>query len=181
MRTRREVVQGLIVSIGGASLLSACGGEADIIATKADTSEWRYFTNREMDLVARICDLIFPRTDTPSAVDANVPGYIDGLMADWASDVSKRSQHQSLADLDTLLRQASGGDFVLLAEDEAVSVLTLFDQKAFEGGDEYGGYRALKSIISESYFASEQGAVQELKWVPAPGRWDPSVPVESIS
>ena len=33
MKTRREFLQGLIISVGGASALSACGDAATIVAT----------------------------------------------------------------------------------------------------------------------------------------------------
>jgi len=42
---------------------------------------------------------------------------------------------------------------------------------------ELEGYRTVKGYISRSYFATEGGAVEELKWVAVPGRWDPSVDI----
>ena len=35
MKTRREFLQGLIISVGGASALSACGDAANVVATTA--------------------------------------------------------------------------------------------------------------------------------------------------
>ena len=181
MRTRREVVQGLILSMGGAAMLSACGGEATLVATESDSGQWRFLSQREMDLITRLSDLIIPRTDTPGAVDAKVPGYIDGLMADWANEATQQGQRQALALIDQQLNELAGGDFIAVDMQQAETILRDYDAKAFTGGQEYGGYRNLKSAISSCYFVSEEGAVQELKWVPAPGRWDPAVPVESLS
>ena len=61
MKTRREVLQGLIVSIGGTSLLNACGGVARVVPS----SSMRFYTEQELALVSRVSNLIIPRTDTP--------------------------------------------------------------------------------------------------------------------
>mgnify|MGYP000002849333 FL=1 len=82
MKTRREVLQGLIVSIGGASMLAACDNAARVAVSNSQSL--RFFSDQELALVSRISDLLLPRTDTPGALDVNVPGFIDGLMAEWA-------------------------------------------------------------------------------------------------
>ena len=87
MATRREVLQGLIVSVGGAAALTACGGVATVISTRPNAAA-RFYTEQELALVTRVSDLIIPRTETPGALDVNVPGYLDGLMSDWASEAT---------------------------------------------------------------------------------------------
>ena len=58
--------------------------------------------------------------------------------------------------------------------------LSELDTAAYAGGgSRYGGYRSLKGLITQSYFASEDGALQERGWVAVPGRWDPCVDIES--
>lgn len=176
MQTRREVLQGLIVSIGGASALSACNGLATVISTEA-SSMARFYTAREMALVSRISDLIIPRTDTAGALDANVPGYLDGLMADWANAETQQSHRSALALIERELGARVNGDFVRVNENAAERALTELDATAFDGGAGLGGYRSLKGYISRAYFVTEEGALQELKWVAVPGRWDPSVDI----
>ena len=176
MQTRREVLQGLIVSIGGATALSACNGVASVLSTSPGAAG-RFYSESEMALLSRISDLIIPRTDTPGAVDANVPGYLDGLMADWANAETQQAHLRSLGVLDSDLGNGVDGDFRTVSEAEAERALTELDALAFEGGADLGGYRTLKGYISRAYFASEEGALQELKWVAVPGRWDPSVDI----
>lgn len=175
MKTRREFLQGLIVSVGGATALSACNGAATIAAT-APGQRGRFYTDNEMALVSRISDLIIPRTETPGALDANVPGYLDGLMTDWASD-DTRSNHREALQLIAARLDAASGDFLSASEDTAIRVLTELDSNAFSGVSGLGGYRSLKSYITQAYFATEEGAMEELKWVAVPGRWDPSVDI----
>lgn len=176
MQTRREVLQGLIVSLGGATLLTSCGGVASVVATQPGANG-RFYTAREMALVARLSDLMIPRTETPGALDANVPGYMDTLMADWASRDTQRAHRRALALVDERLNRAVAGDFLEANQDDAEIALIALDTAAFNGDDTLGGYRTCKGYISQSYFSTEAGAVQELKWVAVPGRWDPSVPI----
>jgi len=177
MHTRRELLQGLIVSLGGATLLTACGGVASVASTASGATA-RFYTAREMELVARLSDLIIPRTETPGAIDANVPGYMDGLMSEWASRDTQQAHRRALELVDRRLSESVGGDFVQASASDAEVALIALDSAAFNGDDSLQGYRTCKSYITQSYFATELGAVQELKWVAVPGRWDPSVEIQ---
>jgi hypothetical protein len=72
-----------------------------------------------------------------------------------------------------------GVDFVTLSPDASEQRLALLDSEAFEGRPvHYSGYRSLKGLITQAYFASENGALQEQKWVAVPGRWDPCIEIQ---
>jgi len=175
MKTRREFLQGLIISVGGASALSACGDAANVVATTAGEGG-RFYTQDEMALISRISDLVIPRTETPGALDANVPGYLDALMSDWASAETQNSHRAALRLISQHLDSLSG-DFLAASEAEAVAALSELDSYAFDGDNSLRGYRTLKGYITQSYFATEAGATEELKWVAIPGRWEPSVDI----
>ncbi|HBW84413.1 MAG: hypothetical protein CMD92_04625 [Gammaproteobacteria bacterium] len=175
MTTRREFVKGLIISVGGASALSACGDAATIIATATEEGG-QFYSSDEMALVSRISDLIIPRTETPGALDANVPGYLDALMSDWASAETQNYHREALKLISGQL-DARSGEFLTASEPEAIAALSELDREAFEGGNNLDGYRSFKGYITQSYFATELGATEELKWVAVPGVWDPSVKI----
>lgn len=176
MTTRREVLQGLIVSLGGAAALTACGGVANVVATRPGTAG-RFYSEEEMALVSRISDLIIPRTETPGAVDVNVPGYMDGLMTDWASAETQNDHRLALRRVRSELSVYARVDFLSASDEVAERALAAFDAASFGGGEDATGYRRVKGYISQSYFATEGGAVEELRWVAVPGRWDPSVEI----
>ena len=172
MKTRREVLQGMIVSIGGASLLAACKGVVRVNPSSADGLE--FYSSDELALVSRVSDLVIPRTETPGALDVNVPGFLDALLAEWADTDTKREQHNNLKQLNSEL----GQDFASVDYITAESRLSELDTRAFENQPrQHNEYRALKGLITQAYFASEEGALQEQKWVAIPGRWDPSVEI----
>ena len=173
MKTRRDFLRELIISVGGVSALSACGDAPVVVATVAG-GPGRFHSAGEMELVARLSELIIPRTETPGAIDVNVPGYIDGLMADWASEETRTAHRQALAEIER--RLSANGDFLALDEAESASALAELDRAAFaDAADELGGYRSFKGYVTRSYFATEGGALEELQWVAVPGRWDPDV------
>ena len=176
MTTRREVLQGLIVSIGGATALTACGGLANVLSTRPGSAA-RFYTSEEYALVTRISDLIIPRTETPGAVDANVPGYMDGLMTDWANNETKNAHRSALRQIKVELDRRASGNFLEASGSEAEQSLVSFDAAAFEQDGDASGYKRVKGYVSQSYFATEDGATEELKWVAFPGRWDPSVEI----
>lgn len=178
MQTRRDLLRGLIISVGGAAALSACGGAARLTAT-ATGSSGRFYTANEMALVSRLSDLIIPRTETPGALDANVPGYLDGLMSDWASADTRSAHREALQQVAARL-DAATGNFLSIDPDRAEQALADLDSAAFAPGNGLEGYRALKGYITQAYFATEEGALQELKWVAVPGRWDASVDVSTL-
>ncbi len=158
--------------------MAACGGLPTVVST-SPTVAGRFYTRREMALLSRLSDLIIPRTETPGALDVNVPGYLDGLMSDWANDATRRAHRESLLQLERSLEQRAGGEFTLAEESVAERALTELDAAAFNGDDNLRGYRNLKGYITRAYFATEGGAVEELKWVSVPGRWDPAVEISS--
>jgi len=173
MISRRDALKTLIVSVGGGSLLSACGGRVAVGALTPRAAR-RFYSEREMALLARVSDLLLPRTDTPGAVDVNVPGLLDQLMAEWANRDSQTSHRAALAVLDSRLQSRSGADFLSASDEVAQLTLADVDRAAF-AGEPVEGYQSLKGLITQAYFATEAGALQELQWAAVPGRWDPCV------
>ena len=51
-------------------------------------------------LVTRIADLVMPATDTPGALDVQVPAFIDRMMATWYSAPERTDFTTGLAALD---------------------------------------------------------------------------------
>jgi hypothetical protein len=127
-----------------------------------------------MALLSRVSDLMLPRTDTPGALDANVPALLDQLMAEWANSETQASHRSALAVLDTRLQIGSGTDFLSASDAVAEQALVAVDSAAF-AGERVEGYAGLKGLITQAYFATEAGALQERQWVAVPGRWGPCV------
>ena len=165
---RREVLHGLLLSVGYVGGLSACSNRetAELIspAGNAGASTPRYYSNEELSFIARLADALIPTTDTPGAVDAGVPAYIDALMADWASAETQQGHREAVAAVEQELASTSLEDL---------------DAAAFgERREELGSYRSLKNLVAQVYYVTEPGATLEAGWVPVPGRWEHCAPLE---
>jgi len=172
MISRRDLIKSLVVSVGGSTLLSACGGRVTLGAVTPGAPP-RFYSEREMAVLSRVSDLLLPRTETPGALDVHVPALLDQLMTEWANSETRAAHRAALASLDARLQLSMGGGFLDGTEAVAQQALTEVDAAAF-AGEPVEGYRTLKGLITQVYFATEAGA-EERQWVAVPGRWEPCV------
>jgi len=169
---RREVLQGLLLSIGYAGGLAACSERetAALTAPVRDTGEssaLRYYTDKEFSVVSKMADGLIPTTDTPGAIDAGVPAYLDALMADWASAETQEEHRKVVA---------------VVEQELAAMPLVDLDAAAFGARrEELGAYRALKNLITRVYYVTEPGATLEAGWVSVPGHWEHCAPLEELT
>ncbi|ESQ76090.1 gluconate 2-dehydrogenase subunit 3 family protein [Asticcacaulis sp. AC402] len=170
MDTRRQVLQGLIFSLGGAAALSAFDKAQANPALAAEPHGPGFYTPDERALVTFLADAIVPRTDTPGAVDAGVPAAMDHLHQTWASAKTQAGHRAQLAAIKAQLVRSGGLKLEALSELDAAA----FSQNT------HWEYRAVKSLIATVYYLSEPGATQELQYEPVPGRWIASAPIGEI-
>lgn len=129
----------------------------------------RLFDNEQNRAVAAIVDHIIPDTDTPGALKAGVPRYLDLLIGD-GPDEQKQRFLASLKTIDEAARKAHSKGFADCTAEQQVAVLTVLSTAP--GSD--AGRRAFDTIkgwTSRIYYATEVG-FKELnkKGVPpAPG------------
>lgn len=123
-------------------------------------------------LVARIADLILPRTETPGALDVRVPEFIDLLLTRWYSATERADIERGLADLD-----GRAGGFASKPEADQVAFLTTLDGKKGPKGSAEGTFATLKWLTIYGYFTSERIQREVLKNPIIPGRFDGCVPV----
>jgi len=128
----------------------------------------RFFSQPEMETVTRMADLIVPATETPGAVAAGVPAYIDLVVS--GNRAAQRLYREGLQWLDGESSRRHRKRFVELSEEEQVALLEPLcresDQLAPAGEVEAGlavkFFRAVKSMTADGYFTSRIGLVDEL-------------------
>jgi hypothetical protein len=134
-----------------------------------------YFTPAQFDLVATYADTLIPETDTPGALDAGVPRAIDAMMRDWASEATRKDFAAVLDALDAAARRAAGAGLAALSPERRKPVVAAFDAARVAAGDR--PYVRLKELTLITYYLSEPGATQELRYDPVPGVWDAEMPL----
>ncbi|MCC6392439.1 MAG: gluconate 2-dehydrogenase subunit 3 family protein [Bryobacterales bacterium] len=140
-----------------------------------------YFTESEFETVKSLADLIIPRTDTPGAVDAAAPFYIDYVVN--SNEEWKRQFRDGLAWLDRQSSSKYGKRFHDLEEAQQTALVTPLaaaadkikppldvprSQKARatrrrkEVPLEAQFFKAFKSMTADGYFTSKAGLVDTL-------------------
>ncbi|MEP6538072.1 MAG: gluconate 2-dehydrogenase subunit 3 family protein [Bryobacteraceae bacterium] len=164
MADRREALR-IIGAIGATCAFPFSSGELygqhahPPEGKQADFGKPQFFQQDEFAVVSRVADLIIPATETPGAVGAGVPAYIDMV-------VRTNQQHQAVfrAGLAYLSDQA-GGDFLALPEARQIALLTPLSN-AVDHGDLKGPgeifFRAIKSMTADGYYTSKAGMSVEL-------------------
>ncbi len=135
--------------------------------------------------VAAAAEQVIPATDSPGAVDAGAPRFIELMVRDWFNDTERA---HFLAGLDDLLARA-GGDFAAL---DSAAQLALLEQLEDEAGDS-DWYRIgntlrvwasdapficqFKELTVLGFFLSEKGASETLRINPM-GSFDGDIPLQ---
>lgn len=159
---RRETLGGLAALLGVSVL------PADVLA-KAAKSQVRLPAPIHA-LATAYADTLIPRTDTPGAVDAGVPGLFAALLADWAAPPTRAGVLEALQKIDVA---AGKGGFAAKSAAQRKAMLAPYDQANFADN----GYRRLRDLMLVLYYSSEPGATVELRYEHAPGAFEPSVPI----
>jgi hypothetical protein len=136
------------------------------------------FTSHQADTVARVAELIIPRTDTPGAIDARVPEFIATIVGEWDLPEDQALMLAGLADVDARSRRHAGRDFIGLTEPQQVAILKALDDElqALKQRKEATGkhfFQRIKGLTLYGYYTSEAGMKQELEYTVIPGRYDP--------
>lgn len=162
---RRALLRSAILLVGG----SLAGMPATLFAEEAAGAP-RFFSAGEYALLEEISGIIVPATGTPGAREAGVPGAVDALMAGWAAPATQQTMRELLATMGSQMNAAAGGAFLAAPVAHKVELFAAWDAAQFESGN--SAYARMKELILTTYYLSEAGATQELRYELSPGVWD---------
>lgn len=140
------------------------------------------------EMVRVLAEMIIPATDTPGAIEAGVPRFIEMMVADWYTDTERGIFLDGLAALDASCRNAYGQDFLGCSVEQRVAALSEAEKNAagYVSPLPPGFLAAMAKLIDErtpffaklkeltvvGYFSSELGATEFLEYNPMPMRYD---------
>jgi hypothetical protein len=113
-------------------------------------------TANQRALVGGIADVIFPRTDTPSATDVGVTEWVNLIVAEYYGDDVRGPFIAGLDAIDAQVRTAQGKGFAELAADAQQQVVAALDAPADRRTIEARAYSRLKGLVVYGYFTSER-------------------------
>ncbi len=149
---RREALK-IIGAIGTTCAFPFSAGElygqhAHAEGRQAPLPKPEYFTTVEFAMVSRLADLIIPATDTPGALAAGCPAYIDMVV--------RRNPALQKICRDGLASLNAGGPFLQLSEEAQIAMLTSLE------AHKAPLFETIKSLTSDGYYTSKIGLVDEL-------------------
>jgi hypothetical protein len=119
----------------------------------------KVLTPAQMEWVAKLVDLIIPRSDTPGASDAGVPTYIDRTLNRNAR--TKARFLQGMAQLDAAAQRKYGSVFSALSPPRQTEMLTSISGEKSPLGR---FFKLAKDLTIDGYYTSKPGLTIELGW-----------------
>ena len=144
-----------------------------------------FFTDVQRAAITTAAELTIPATDTPGAIDAGVPRFIELMVRDWLNDAERGLFMEGLEDL----LQRAGGNFAALDTAAQLALLEAFEDEASD--DSWYQLGNVTRVWSEGspficqfkeltvfgFFLSSTGASEVLRENPM-GSFDGDIPLE---
>jgi hypothetical protein len=149
-----------------------------------------YFTPEQRSVVAAIAETIIPRTETPGAIDAGVPRFIELMLAQWCNDQERGIFVQGLVQLELQTRAEYGKRFDELDLNARLKTLEALEADASDSAwYDMGNIRRdfisdapficqIKELTVWGFFTSEEGGSQVLRHDPMPMYFDGDIPLK---
>ena len=182
---RRDILKAMSVTLGGTLALP------DSVFARMeqpfDANDLKFFRPREREQVAMIAEAIIPRTDTPGAIDAGVPGWIEIIVQDCLQEEDQQVIVDGLADLMRRCQKEHGTDIGKIAPKKQVAFLTKMHEDTLAEKKEArkAGQKPRRTFLEQfkdltkfCFASSEVGATEAFDFVYVPGQWIPSMPLK---
>lgn len=170
------------IAVSGPALAGVLNG-----CTSNVRPDWQpqFMTQEEAALVAAISARIIPAGDTPGAVDAGVPQFIDVMLAEYYLPKDQEQFRSGLAALEAQSQAVLQKNFVDGSEEEQDQVLTeqaSLAKQQLQASPESTRhfFLMIKELTLLGFFTSEIGATQTLQFDEIPGGFQGCVPLESV-
>lgn len=187
---RREFMQCAVIAVSGVGvnqLLFALSEEQKIylasspnyINTKAD-----FFTDEQRKIITAISDVIIPKTETPGAIEAGVPRFIELMVSDWLTEDEKNIFETGMKDIEFRIPKEFGAPFYQLNKREQLAILEKLESES-SNSTWYDLGNIVRDFVNDApficqvkeltiwgFFTSEVGGKQVLRYNPMPMKFD---------
>lgn len=192
---RREFLQCAAILISGSSAaqlgFSLSEEQQVYLATAPNyiTTEVDYLTPAQRKIIAAMAEIVIPRTDTPGAIDAGVPRFIELLAAHWFNDEERAIFMAGLAEMESRIPEEYGKPFDQLDQAQQLKIMEDLEDLASDSSW-YDFANVQREFISDApficqikeltiygFFTSELGSKQVLRYDPMPMEFDGEYPL----
>ncbi len=184
---KRRFLQGLAAVLGSATVSGLCAGSALANAltyqAKPDSSncDGVLFSQSQMKTLAAICQTVIPKTDTPSAAELDVHGFIDHQLVACYSKSQQQQAKQLIDTIDSQSVKRVQKVFYQLSTEQQTELLADLENQ-FNGFSQQASeqFSKLKALMVFGYFTTEVGATQALSYQAVPGGFKGVIPYQSV-
>ncbi|MBX3175345.1 MAG: gluconate 2-dehydrogenase subunit 3 family protein [Gemmatimonadaceae bacterium] len=110
----------------------------------------------ERATIAAIADAILPRTETPGALDVQVPAFIEILAAEWLTDEERSDLHVGIVELDRRANSTHGAAWPALTLAQQQSEIAWAESRVGTASLGQRAFRRLKSWTVHGWVTSER-------------------------
>ncbi|HSB96205.1 MAG TPA: gluconate 2-dehydrogenase subunit 3 family protein [Spongiibacteraceae bacterium] len=182
---RRDILK-ITAALLGAGLSGSLSQNVMAGLVPTDKPTRAIFDARSSKMVAVLAELIIPKTETPGAIEAGAPAFIEMMVADWFNDGERKIFFDGLAALDEFCKTQYKKNFMACDETQRTAALKSAEQQAttyksngpmFDFSQKFVDqntpfFTKLKELTVLGYFTSEVGARQVLSYNPMPMRYE---------
>lgn len=138
------------------------------------------FSPDQRGLAAAVSERILPTTDTPGAIAAGVPQFIETMLGEWYGPGDRAEFLAGLDAIDGFARAQDGKSFALLTPQQQDANLTCA-MTGMMPGLPGGFFEHCRQLVILGYYTSEIGCRQERVYLPVPGRYDGAYPYARVN
>jgi hypothetical protein len=192
MINRREAIRHVSVLLGGVALVGGSDLLAALEKPESKVGSAGAFTAQDIALLDEIAETILPETKTPGAKAARTGAFMARMVTDCYSPAQQKVFREGMRKVDDASKNANNVGFMAATPAQRLAVLTTLDQEqkrvmdaraAAAAGVQASStqepahyFRMMKELALLGYFTSEVGCTKALRYVEAPGRFDPCIP-----
>lgn len=179
---RREALRKTAMLMGAAVSVSALAGVLQGCKASPElTYKPDFFNEEQAGIISELAETIIPKTDTPGAKDAGVPGFIDKILKECYSKEDQKHFLDGLAAFDKKAKEAYGDSFIYMDKDKQLEFVKAENEEAVKLKDKQGAERPFLLMAKEltllGFFTSEPAATQVLQYEAVPGSYKGCIPL----
>lgn len=162
-------------AVAAPSLLAVLNAHA--AAQRTETTP-PFFTQAQSDVVVAVVDIILPQSDTPGAVEAGVPRFIDLMFRDVYTKEEQQHYVQALA----AFEKESSKPFLQLDPAQRKALVTRLHEEALaknklKPASAPAFVLMTKKLAMLGFFMSQPGCTEVLQYVAVPGAYHADIPL----
>jgi gluconate 2-dehydrogenase gamma chain len=112
-----------------------------------------FFTEDQARLLSELAEIIIPRTDTPGAKDAGVPGFMDTLVKDCFTKEDQDNFLEGLKDFESEAKASMGDAFMDVTPEKQTEYVNKVHTQAHEDNKKFDEIR--RKLEGQDYIAED--------------------------